>query len=53
MTLEMIKRILQNKLHNLNSQKTDMIAVGNLEAIANLEAEIIETQNTLDQLAGL
>jgi hypothetical protein len=53
MTLEMIKRILQNKLQNLNGQKSDMIAVGNLEAIAKLDAEILETQTTLDQLAGL
>lgn len=50
MNIHTIKTILENKIKTLNDQKNIAFQGGDLEQYAQLEAEINETQNTLNQL---
>ena len=53
MTLEMIKLILANRLSALSSQRGHAVAVGDLTRVAELDAEIQETELTLTQVSSL
>lgn len=53
MTLDEIIQILTNRLATLSSRRADMVTLGDLDAVATIDAEVIETQATLDQLKSL
>jgi hypothetical protein len=50
MTIEFIKEVLQNKINNLNNLRFNAYNSGDLELIARIDAEIIETQTSLNKL---
>jgi hypothetical protein len=50
MNLEMIIKIMENKLTNLRNAKLMAENNGQLDAVVAMEAEILETENTLTQL---
>lgn len=45
--------ILSNKILSLNNQKQIAVSQGDLDLVVGLEAEINETQATVDKLAKL
>ena len=52
MTIEEIKQILQNKLNELTSRKNLAYMSGDLAIYTTLDAEIAETQATLNELSA-
>jgi len=44
--------ILLNRVRYLTAQRETLVRLGDAESIARIDAEISETQNTLDQLAS-
>lgn len=53
MTVSDLIRLMTNKLATLNGQKTTASVHGDVEQVIALEAQIAETQATLDQLKSL
>jgi hypothetical protein len=53
MKIEDVKQIISNRLSYLRSQRVQAVAVGDLEQVAILDVQILETQLTLDQLLTL
>lgn len=53
MTVPDLIRLMANKLANLNGQRTTAVVHGDLEQLITLDAQIAETQATLDQLRSL
>lgn len=53
MTLQQVRAILTNKLTALHAQRGYAMAIGDLDRVAVLDAEIQETQTTLDQLNAI
>lgn len=53
MTVSDLIRLMTNKLATLNGQKTTATVHGDVELVVALDAQIAETQATLDQLKTL
>jgi hypothetical protein len=53
MTIEYIISILERKVANLGSAKTSAEMIGDLERVESLQAEIVETQNSIANLKTL
>lgn len=53
MTLQQVRAILTNKLTTLHAQRGYAMAIGDLDRVAAIDAEIQETQTTLDQLNAI
>lgn len=53
MTIAELKTILSNRLAVLSSQRGHAVAIGDLVRVADLDAEIEETEMTLAQLNTL
>lgn len=53
MTVNDIVRIVSNRLEALRSQRVLAAHVGDLEQVARLDADIAQTQVTLDQVRAL
>jgi hypothetical protein len=53
MTLSDLITIMTNRLASLNGARGSAVSVGDLVQVAKLDAEIVETQQTLDQLRSL
>lgn len=53
MKIKEIIEILQNKITNLNSEKSTLISLGDLAKIELLEVEISETEATLQSLKSI
>jgi hypothetical protein len=53
MSLAELIKLVQNKLSALNSARASAAAVGDLSQVVALDAQISETQLTLDQLKTL
>lgn len=52
MKIDEIKFILENKIRQLQETKNAAIKLGDLERSFSFDAEIIETQKTLESLNG-
>jgi hypothetical protein len=50
MTIDQLTIILTNRISSLSAQRSYAVAIGNLEQIAILDADIAETEITLAQL---
>lgn len=53
MTVTEIIEMLSRRLANLSQQRSSAGSLGDLERVASLDAEIAETQSTLDALRTL
>ncbi len=53
MNLTDIIRIVSNRLDALTAQRVLAVRVGDLEQVTRLDADIAQTQTTLDQLRTL
>jgi len=53
MTVTDLIRLMTNKLATLNGQRTTAVVHGDVELLVALDAQIAETQATLDQLRSL
>jgi hypothetical protein len=53
MTIQQLITLASNRLAALNSSRANAVALGEVERIELLDAEILETQNTLDALNTL
>lgn len=53
MTVSDLIRLMTNKLATLNGQRTTAVVHGDVELLVALDAQIAETQATLDQLKTL
>jgi hypothetical protein len=53
MNIDSISQILQNRISALNDARVRAISVGDLEQVNTVEKDLLETQNTLQQLAML
>ena len=53
MTVNQIIEMLQRRLVNLSQLRTSAADLGDLDRVSALDAEIAETQNTLDALNTL
>jgi len=53
MTVSDLIRLMTNKLATLNGQRTTAVVHGDVELLIALDAQIAETQATLDQLKTL
>ena len=53
MTLSDLKLLLANRLGTLGQQRAHAFTVGDLQRVNELDAEIAETQLTVDQLDTL
>lgn len=53
MKVSTIKEMLARRITHLSALKTSAESIGDISRVEALEAEIAETQNTLDQLATL
>lgn len=53
MTIAELLTLASNRLATLNQAHATAVALGNVERMAALEAEIVETQSTLDALRSL
>lgn len=50
MKIEEIIFILENRIKSLTQQRDNAVMSGNLELVAQIDIELIETQNTLSSL---
>lgn len=50
MKVEEIIFILENRIKSLIQQRDNAVMSGNLDIVNQIDAELIETQNTLDTL---
>ena len=53
MTIADLIRLAQNRLMTLNTRVTVAIRDGDADAVARLDAEIAQTQETLNQLQSI
>jgi hypothetical protein len=53
MTLAELIQLVSYKLSALNSARASAVSVGDLSQVVNLDAQILQTQITLDQLRSL
>lgn len=53
MTISEVVRIISNRLMSLQSQRTQAVMLGDLQQVSTLDAEIEETQRTLNALQSL
>jgi hypothetical protein len=53
MTISELITLASNRLTTLNGQHATAVALGDVQRMAALEAEIVETQSTLDALRSL
>lgn len=53
MTLDDLIRLMQARLSAMNVARASAAAVGDLEQITRIDAEVAETQATLDRLKTL
>lgn len=53
MTIQDIKSILDNKLTFLNNEKVIQTSIGNLELVADIENQIMETTATVARINNL
>lgn len=53
MTIEFLIRILTNRLTRLRDSKIQAAANGDLERMVELDAEIAETENTINTLRAV
>ena len=53
MTIPQLITLASNRLAALNTSRANAVALGDIERIDALDAEIAETQNTLDALHTL
>lgn len=53
MTIDEISKIVSNRLQFLKAQRTQAVAAGELEQVTKLDAQIAETQETLNKLLTL
>ena len=53
MTIELLIKVLTNKLNRLRNLRVQAEALGELESIISIELEIAETTTTLQQLQTL
>jgi|LakMenEpi03Aug12_release.lakeMendotaPanAssembly.Ray.scaffolds.fasta_scaffold3590153_1 hypothetical protein len=53
MTIQQLITLASNRLAALNTSRANAVALGDVERIDALDAEIAETQNTLDALNTL
>lgn len=53
MSLAELIQLVQNKLSALNSARAAAAAVGDINQVVLLDAQVVETQLTLDQLKTL
>lgn len=50
MNIASIKTLLQNKITSLEWQRQTNIELWNIDSVLAIESEILETQNTLNEL---
>lgn len=53
MTIQELIDLAQLRLNYLNSQKSAVVQTGNLAELSRIEAELAQTQETLNSLQGL
>lgn len=53
MNIEQLKTIAENRIKYLAAQRDNAVEVGDAVAIARIDAETAETQNTLNELNGI
>lgn len=53
MNIEQLKTLAQNRLSYLDAQRENAVTIGDVEAVARIEAEKAETQTTLNDLNAL
>lgn len=53
MTLAELIQLVSYKLAALNSARASAVSVGDLSQVVSLDAQIAQTQHTLDQLRSL
>jgi hypothetical protein len=53
MSLEDLIRLMEARLAALNSARASAAAVGDLVQITRIDADVVQTQTTLDQLRTL
>jgi hypothetical protein len=53
MTLAEVIQLVSYKLSALNSARASAVAVGDLNQVVNIDAQISQTQITLDQLRSI
>jgi len=53
MNIEEIITILNRKLENLEFQKKEAIAQGNLEQVVEIEKQVADTKTTVEQLSSI
>lgn len=53
MTLAELIQLVSYKLSALNSARASAVAVGDLNQVVNIDAQIAQTQITLDQLRSI
>lgn len=53
MTLNDLVTLMANRLATLHNARSYSMSVGDLVQVAKLDAEIVETQQTLDQLRSI
>lgn len=53
MTITDLIKLMQNRIAALNGQRNSAVAVGDVEQILSIDAQIEQTQITLDQLKTL
>lgn len=53
MTIDLIIQLLQNKLKSLANERDVAHTYGDLETLQRVEADILETQGTLEKIGTL
>jgi len=53
MTIQELIDLAQLRLNYLNSQKSAIFQTGNIAELSRIEAELVQTQETLNSLQGL
>ena len=53
MKMQELITLLSNKIASLNNARSNAISSGDVEAVLRLDGEILETQDTLNQLQAI
>ena len=53
MNIDQLKTLAENRLGYLEAQRENAVTIGDAEAVARIDAEKAETQNTLNELNSL